>query len=80
MTSSIANIEIDHFGCIADRVATKNIGRCICFITILNDGKVFVEHRSDIFFPSEITSDNVALWIENLAEHIVQAAPGSNIT
>jgi hypothetical protein len=89
MTSSISkienplieNIEMDHFGFSKGRLATKGIAPCIGFIVILNDAEeVFIEHRSDIFFPAKLKLKNVGLCFQNLAEHISEVLPTSNIT
>jgi len=62
-------------------LATTGVARCICFIVILNDAEeVFIEHRSDIFFPAQLKLENVGLCFQNLAEHINEILPTSNIT
>lgn len=46
----IENMEMDHFGITTDRLATIEVGLCICFAIILNDGqKVLLEHRGTGF-------------------------------
>jgi len=68
---SIENIEMDAFGVTADRLATEGVGPCIHFVIILNGGReVFLEHRSDTFLSQLITTKNVALCLQDLAEHI----------
>jgi hypothetical protein len=78
--SSIANIDMDYFGCTTGRIATKNIRPCICFVVIFEGGMVFLEHRSDIFLPQNFTIETTKLVFQNLAEHIDESKPSSRIT
>lgn len=77
----IKNIEMDHYEFSAGPLATVGVGPCICFLIILNDGQqVFLEHRSDIFFASNLSLKNTSLCLENLAEHVSEVLPTSKIT
>jgi len=75
---------MDYFGISTyDRLATTGVGPCIGFVVILNtddDRQVFIEHRSDTYFPAILTLHNVRLCFQNLAKHIVQLRPEFDIT
>jgi hypothetical protein len=78
---SIENIEMDFYGVTTDRVATIGVGPCICFVIILNGGReVFLEHRSDPFLSQDIKTKNVALCLQNVAEHIRDFLETADIT
>ncbi len=52
------------------------VGPCICFVAILNDGQeVFMEHRSDTCFPAEFKVENVRSCFQNIAKHISEVLP-----
>ena len=78
---AIFDVDMDHFDCSKDSLATTGVNTCICFVIILDtDQHVFIEHRSDPYFPSVITSENVPLCLKNVAEHVHAMKPKSNIT
>jgi hypothetical protein len=69
-SSTINDIEMDHFGLAIDYLATKGLGPCIGFIVLSNNCQhIFIEHRSDIYFPRAINLDNVRLCFNNIAQH-----------
>jgi len=74
---------MNYFGISTDRLVTTGVGPCVCFSVILNsadDKQIFIEHRSDAYFPSSLTLNNVRLYLQNVAEHIVQLCPEPDIT
>jgi hypothetical protein len=76
----IYDIDMDHFGQSDDRLATTGLASCIGFVVILNDGQnVFVEHRSDIYLPTTINLENIRSCFKNVAKHIFEILPTSNI-
>jgi hypothetical protein len=80
-TNGIYDVDVDHFDCSKDSLATTGINPCICFVVILNKGEhVFIEHRSDIYLPINITSENTELYLKNVAQHIHKMTPKSSVT
>jgi hypothetical protein len=52
-------------------LCAAGVGPYVGFVVILNNGQdVFIEHRSDTFFPVEINLKNVRACFKNIAEHI----------
>ncbi|CAF1284584.1 unnamed protein product [Rotaria magnacalcarata] len=77
----INNIEMDHFGCSTHRLSTTGINSCVSFIILLNHGEhIFMEHRSDVYFPTLLNMENVRLCFENIAEHLCRIQPQSDVT
>jgi len=77
----IENIEMEAFGSTKVRLATIGVGPCICFVVILDDGcEVFLEHRSDAYLPATVTTENIDLCLQNLAEHVNDVSPSSQIS
>ncbi|CAF3112400.1 unnamed protein product [Rotaria socialis] len=77
----INDIEMDHFGCSTHRLSTTGINSCVSFIILLNHGEhIFMEHRSDVYFPTLLNMENVRLCFENIAEHICRIQPQSDVT
>jgi len=60
---------MNYFGISTDRLVTTGVGPCVCFSVILNsadDKQIFIEHRSDAYFPSSLTLNNVRLYYKML--------------
>ena len=76
----INDIETDHFGSDKNCLATTGLGPCIGFIVLLNNSQqIFIEHRSDISLPREITLNNIRSCFKNVSQHISKTASKLNI-
>ena len=79
-TGTIEMVDMDCYGSSKNCLATRGVGPCVCFIVVFNnEAEVFLEHRSDIFFPAKPSLINIDLCLQNLAEHINEILPTSNI-
>ncbi|CAF4608829.1 unnamed protein product [Rotaria socialis] len=77
---SILDIQMDHFGSSPDRIATKGLNSCVAIVVFLNPGgRIFVEHRSDVYFPNDLNLQNLDRCFENICKHIEIISPESNI-
>ncbi len=77
----INDIDMDHFSSSTDWLGTAGIGPCVGFMILLNNNEhIFIEHRSDIYFPSELNLDNVRLCFKNIVKHVSTILPESSIT
>jgi hypothetical protein len=62
---------MDYFGSSDNRLGTTGINTCIGFIVIFNHGgHVFIEHRTAIHFPSQLSISNIRSFFKNIVEHI----------
>ncbi|CAF4213525.1 unnamed protein product, partial [Rotaria socialis] len=57
------NHRLNLYYCKTYRLSTVGIGSCLWFIILLDDGRIFVEHRSDTYFSSNFTTKNVRLGL-----------------
>ncbi|CAF2126770.1 unnamed protein product [Rotaria magnacalcarata] len=67
----INDIEMDHYDISENCLGTKGIGPCLCFIILLDDGRIFMEHRSDYYLSSNFTTKNVRLCLKNVIQHLI---------
>ncbi|CAF1019074.1 unnamed protein product [Adineta steineri] len=80
-TSSINDIEIDHFDSGIDFLATMGFGPCISCLIVLDKRKnIFIEHRTTIYLPSEINLETVRSCLEKVAKHCSDTTPQLTIT
>jgi len=80
-SDTINDIEMDHFGCGIDFLASKSVGPCIGFVVLLDHGQhIFVEHRSPNFIPTKVNLNNTRLCLQNVAKHVSDSFPTSSIT
>jgi hypothetical protein len=78
---AVQDIDMDHFGCSNDLLGTTCLNLCVGFIVFLNNNEnLFVEHRSDVFFPSDLNFHNVQLCFKNIAKHIHKLSTACHIT
>ncbi len=79
--NSINDIEMDHFGSGIDYLATTGLGPCVGFLVLLdNNQHIFIEHRSSLYLPPSINLATVRLCFQNVAKHVSELLPTSNIT
>lgn len=78
---SIYDIEMDCFGSSLDRLATTGLNSCVAIVAFLNPDKhIFVEHKSDIYWPKTLNLENSRICFENIANNISKILPESDIT
>ena len=71
---------MDLYGSTTNRIATRGVGSCICFTIFYNDGNVFLQHRSDLHFPSQITTKYIGETIQEVIKDATREPPTSAIT
>jgi hypothetical protein len=77
----INDIKMDHFSYSSDRLGTTGVNSCVGFVVFLNNNQnVFIEHRTDVYFPEELSLENIRLCFENVATHIFKVLPESHVT
>lgn len=77
---SIDDIDMGDYGQSDDCLATTGVGPCVAFVVILNHGQnVFIEHLTDISLPEIMNLENVRLCLKDVANHVFDVLPTSNI-
>ena len=78
---SINDIDMDDYGQSDDRLATTGVSPCLGFVVILDHGQnIFIEHQSDVSLPVEMNLENVRSCLKDVANHVFEVLPTSNIT